>query len=68
MRICCNIVRQYDKQAEFWVPLHSWTQMADMRIVASISKKEIIDFVECFHSQVEGDFQWGLAYHSYSQD
>ena len=67
MRICYNIVRQYDKQAEVLGSFtHSWTQIANVGWWLYTSK-EIIDLLNVY-SRVEGDFQWGLAYHSYSQD
>lgn len=67
MRICYNIVRQYDKHAEvFGSFTHSWTEIANVGWWLYTSK-EMIDLLNVY-SRVEGDFQWGLAYHSYSQD
>lgn len=67
MRICYNIVRQYDKQAEvFGSFTHSWTEIANIGWWLYTSK-EMIDLLNVY-SRVEGDFQWGLAYHSYAQD
>lgn len=67
MRLCYNIVRQYDKNAEVFVSLaHSWTQIANVGWWL-YSGKEIIDLLNVY-SRAEGDFQWALAYHSYSQD
>lgn len=67
MRICYNIVRQYDKQAEvFGSFTHSWTEIANVGWWLYTSK-EMIDLLNVY-SRVEGDFQWGLAYHSYAQD
>lgn len=67
MRICYNIVRQYDKQAEVLGSFtHSWTEIANVGWWLYTSK-ELIDLLNVY-SRVEGDFQWGLAYHSYSQD
>lgn len=65
MRMCYNIVRQYDAHAEVFASFsHSWTTLSNPGWYTS---KEIIDLLNVY-SQVEGDFQWGLAYHSYSQD
>ena len=67
MRICYNIVRQYDEHAEVFASLtHSWTQIANVGWWLYTSK-EIIDLLNVY-SKAEGDFQWALAYHSYSQD
>lgn len=65
MRMCYNIVRQYDVNAEVFASFsHSWTEISNPGWYTS---KEIIDLINAY-SMVEGDFQWGLAYHSYAQD
>lgn len=65
MRMCYNIVRQYDANAEVFASFsHSWTEISNPGWYTS---KEIIDLINAY-SMVEGDFQWGLAYHSYAQD
>ena len=64
MRMCYNIVRQYDAHAEVFASFsHSWTEISNYKWYTS---KEIIDLLNTY-SQVEGDFQWALAYHSYPQ-
>lgn len=65
MRICYNIVRQYDVHAEVFASFsHSWTTISNP---GWYSSKEIVDLLNAY-SRVEGDFQWALAYHSYAQD
>lgn len=65
MRLCYNIVRQYDKKAEVFASFsHSWTEISNP---GWYTCKSMIDLLNAF-SKTEGDFQWGLAYHSYPQD
>lgn len=65
MRMCYNIVRQYDVNAEVFASFsHSWTAVSNP---SWYSCKEMLDLLNTY-SKVEGDFQWGLAYHSYPQD
>lgn len=65
MRMCYNIVRQYNMYAEVFASFsHSWTDMANPGWYTS---KEIIDLINAY-SKVEGDYQWAMAYHSYPQD
>ena len=63
MRICYNIVRQYDQNASVLGSYtHNWTN-AD----GDYAPKEMLEkTVE--YSNVEGDFRWGVAYHPYPQD
>lgn len=62
MRICYNIVRQYDQNAAILGSYtHSWTGKEDY------SPKEMLEkTVE--YSNAEGDFWWGVAYHPYPQN
>ncbi len=63
MRLCHNITRQYDEHSEVLGSFtHSWTES-----VESYSSKEMLTNMQKF-SSVEGDFQWGVAYHPYPQD
>ncbi len=65
MRMCYNIVRQYDSCAEVFASFsHSWTERSNP---GWYTCKEMIDLLNAY-SRAEGDFQWGLAYHSYAQD
>lgn len=65
MRMCYNIVRQYDANAEVFASFsHSWTEISNP---GWYTCKEIVDLLNIY-SRTEGDFQWGLAYHSYAQD
>ena len=62
MEKMCIRDSQYDKQAEVLGSFtHSWTQIANVGWWLYTSK-EIIDLLNVY-SRVEGDFQWGLAYH-----
>ncbi|MGN0202424.1 MAG: DUF5722 domain-containing protein [Candidatus Cryptobacteroides sp.] len=61
MRICYNIVRQYDQNAAILASYtHSWTGKEDY------SPKEMLEKTVEF-SNAEGDFWWGVAYHPYPQ-
>jgi len=63
MRICYNIVRQYDQNASILGSYtHNWTQ-AD----GGYAPKEMLEKTVAY-SNAEGDFWWGLAYHPYPQD
>lgn len=63
MRICHNISRKYDTHSEVMGSFtHSWNEP-----VESYSSKEMLTYLQQF-SSVEGDFQWGVAYHPYPQD
>ncbi len=65
MRMCYNIVRQYDVHAEVFASFsHSWTETSNP---GWYTCKEMLGLLNAY-SEVEGDFQWGLAYHSYAQD
>lgn len=65
MRMCYNIVRQYDAYAEVFASFsHSWTEISNPEWYTC---KEMVDLLNAY-SRTEGDFQWGLAYHSYAQD
>ena len=65
MRLCYNIVRQYNVSAEVFASFsHSWTAISNP---GWYTTKEIIDLLNIY-SKNEGDFQWGLACHSYPQD
>ena len=65
MRMCYNIVRQYDEHSEVWASFtHSWTMAL---ATPGYSTKEMLKVLQEY-SDAEGDFQWGLAYHSYPED
>jgi hypothetical protein len=66
MRMCYNIVRQYDTYSEvFGSFTHSWKQS-----VGAADCYPAFDMLQAFNDycRTEGDFQWALAYHSYPQD
>lgn len=64
MRLCSNIVRQYDPNAEIFVSLtHSWTSKS----ADGYSSLGILDLIRKY-SSAEGDFRWAVAYHCYPQD
>lgn len=63
MRICYNIVRQYDQKAAILGSYtHNWTQ-ADGGYAPKTMLEKTVEY-----SKAEGDFWWGLAYHPYAQD
>lgn len=63
MRICYNIVRQYDQNASILGSYtHNWTQ-ADGEYAPKDMLEKTVEY-----SEAEGDFLWGVAYHPYAQD
>lgn len=63
MRICHNITRQYDQNSEVMGSFtHSWVEPVEL-----YSSREMLTALQQF-SSLEGDFQWGVAYHPYPQD
>lgn len=63
MRICYNIVRQYDQNASVLGSYtHCWT-VAD----GNYAPKKMLEATVAY-SEAEGDFRWGVAYHPYPQD
>lgn len=63
MRICYNIVRQYDQNASVLGSFtHCWAK-ADGAYAPKTLLERTVDF-----SNAEGDFRWGVAYHPYPQD
>ena len=63
MRICYNIVRQYDQNASVLASYtHSWTSRD-----GGYAPKEMLERT-VLYSEAEGDFRWGVAYHPYPQD
>lgn len=65
MRLCYNIVRQYDTHSETFASFtHSWTSPCSPEWNSS---KDILTLLNKY-SQTEGDFQWAVAYHSYPYD
>lgn len=63
MRICHNISREYDEHSEVMGSFtHSWTEPLEL-----YSSRELLINLQKF-STLEGDFQWGIAYHPYPQD
>ncbi|MBR4755651.1 MAG: hypothetical protein IK076_01775 [Bacteroidales bacterium] len=63
MRICYNIVRQYDQNA--WI-LGSYTHCWSKADGTGAPKEMLEGTVD--YSAAEGDFRWGVAYHPYPQD
>lgn len=63
MRICYNIVHQYDQNASVLGSYtHCWT-VAD----GNYAPKKMLEATVAY-SEAEGDFRWGVAYHPYPQD
>ena len=64
MRIAQLVARQYDPHARAYVSLtHYWTWTANFRYIPG---REVLRHLLAF-SQVEGDFDWGLAHHPYPE-
>ncbi|MCL6103662.1 MAG: DUF5722 domain-containing protein [Bacteroidetes bacterium] len=65
MRLCYNIARNYDENSEVFCSFtHSWAAAVEPRFYAA---KEMLKILGDF-SVAEGDFQWGVAYHSYPEN
>lgn len=63
MRICYNIVRQYDQNASVLGSYtHCWAK-ADGSFAPKMMLEKAVEY-----SSAEGDFRWGVAYHPYPQD
>jgi len=63
MRICYNIVRQYDQNAAILGSYtHNWVASDGGYSPRDMLKKTVQ------YSNAEGDFNWGVAYHPYAQD
>lgn len=63
MRICYNIVRQYDQNASVLASYtHTWSDPAS----DYCTRKMLETTLE--YSRAEGDFWWGVAHHPYPQD
>ena len=60
MRMCYNIVRQYDQHA--WILgsyTHNWNMSSSVKAPLRMLNQTVL------FSQQEGDFRWGIAYHPY---
>lgn len=63
MRLCYNIVRQYDQNASILGSYtHSWTYGANGYSTRNMLRQTVR------YSEVEGDFWWGVAHHPYPQN
>lgn len=64
MRLAHLIARQYDPHARAYVSLtHFWTWTGNFRYTPG---REVLRQLLAF-SRVEGDFDWGIAYHPYPE-
>ncbi len=62
MRICYNIVRQYDPEASVLGSYtHGWTAEGGGYAPKTMLERTVD------YSEAEGDFRWGVAYHPYPQ-
>ena len=68
MRMCHNIVQQYDRYSEVFASFtQSWTRaVGDGNNLDSYEGLKQINLINDY-SSVEGDFHWALAYHAYPQ-
>ncbi len=65
MRTAYLIARQYDPHAKPLISLdHHWARQSDAR---GYTGRELLEKLADF-SQVEGDFEWGIAFHPYATD
>ena len=65
MRLTHLIARQYDPHAKPLISLdHSWTAIPAPR---SYPGRDLLDLLIKF-SRLEGDYDWGIAFHPYAQD
>ena len=63
MRICYNIVRQYDPEASVLGSYtHDWTAESGGYAPKAMLERTVD------YSKAEGDFRWGVAYHPYPQN
>lgn len=63
MRLCYNIVRQYDRHASVLGSYtHTWNEEGN-----EYSPRRMLE-QNVQYSKVEGDFRWGVAYHPYPID
>ncbi len=66
MRLCYNIARKYDENSEVFASFtHSWAE--PVPVDGDYATLDLLDGL-LQYSGVEGDFQWGLAYHPYPED
>ncbi|WP_298650934.1 DUF5722 domain-containing protein [uncultured Proteiniphilum sp.] len=66
MRLCYNIARQYDENSEVFASFtHSWAE--PVPVDGDYSTLDLLNGL-LRYSEVEGDFQWGIAYHPYPED
>lgn len=64
MRLCYNIVRQYDQHASIMGSFtHNWTTTSGGNYPTKTMLEHMVQM-----SQIEGDFQWGVAQHPYPQN
>lgn len=66
MRIVHNIARQFNPHARTFISLtHNWHKPEDPAW-KTYAPKKMLEILSEF-SRVEGDFEWGVAYHPYPQ-
>lgn len=65
MRTAHLIARQYDPQAQAFISLeHHWNMIPQANFYKG---RELLEILSDF-SRVEGDFNWGIAFHPYPQN
>lgn len=66
MRLCYNIARKYDGNSEVLASFtHSWAE--PVPVDGDYATLDLLNGL-LRYSEVEGDFQWGLACHPYPED
>ncbi|MHC4248077.1 MAG: DUF5722 domain-containing protein, partial [Planctomycetota bacterium] len=65
MRVAHLVARKYDPHARVFISLtHHWAEAGNERFYAP---KEMLELLAKW-SRLEGDFEWGVAYHPYPQN
>lgn len=68
IRIGHNIIRQYNPHAQILIPLtQAWNKESITPTRTEFSVSRILDTIRQL-SEKEGDFYWGLGYHSYPEN
>ncbi|MCB1063749.1 MAG: hypothetical protein KDN20_12605 [Verrucomicrobiae bacterium] len=67
MRIAYHAVRSYDPNAKVFISLtHHWTTSHKPKDPKFYQPRQLLSLLNRY-GKVEGDFEWGLAYHPYPQ-
>ena len=67
MRMLYYAVRRYDPTARVFISLTHFWQQKNFHTSMGASPKEMLEQLADF-CRIEGDFEWGVAYHPYPED